>query len=296
MFRRIVQSRKFKKEQKKKAAEDAKKKKSPPTPAAVAVKTEQEAEQKAAAKQKESSPKESVDHKDDGSSDEDDPDAKLKSINNLKGGGGTDLRGSLNRYDEMTSYTNRSERSHKVPDSTPSQDEVQKRAVRVHEEVTIVDHVGEAMTEQEVQSYYMQEADFRRCDADVELTSFRWEKARKGRSQFDEEENTLRGLEDVIGADPKRESLRIRHVQDVLTETMKQRAHGKEILDWEKIRHVAEKTSKQSTKTAHEIAQQDELDAKGSGGLRSSQRFRNMSISRKSGDNNRKSLGKMRLL
>jgi len=235
-------------------------------------------------------------------SDDDDPDAKLKSIHNLKpGAGGGDPENSESRrnllyhYDEMASYTNRSERSHEQNEDALSKDELKKRKVRIHEQVTLVDHVGEGMTEEEMASYYMQEEDFRRCDADVELTTFRWEKAKKRGGKFDEAENSLRGLEDVIAPDARRENLRNRHTQSILTETMKQRAAGNEILDWEKIRSVAEKTSKISAKYAEDVANQDSLEAKGVG-RSSSQRFKSLTNSRTHDTNNRMSMGKMRLM
>eukprot|EP00527_Entomoneis_sp_CCMP2396_P007063 CAMPEP_0198140436 /NCGR_PEP_ID=MMETSP1443-20131203/3584_1 /TAXON_ID=186043 /ORGANISM="Entomoneis sp., Strain CCMP2396" /LENGTH=335 /DNA_ID=CAMNT_0043802843 /DNA_START=361 /DNA_END=1368 /DNA_ORIENTATION=+ len=230
---------------------------------------------------------------DDDSSDDDDPDAKLKSIHNLKNG--SDRRESLDRYNEMASYTNRSERSHVVPDVTPSKEELEKRKVRIDEEVTIVQNTAEEFTQSEKESYYMQEADFRRCDVDVELTTFRWEKARKGNQKFDDKENTLRGLEDVLGGDPRREGLRARHVQDVLTETMKQRAIGKEYLDWEKIRLAGERTSKISIQTSLQVGEQDTEDAKGRG-KSSSQRFKDLEKKNKSEGDGRKDMGTLRRL
>lgn len=197
-----------------------------------------------------------------------DPDAALKSIKNMQRESASDLKGSVgsfDRYDELDSYSKRSIRSHSQPDIAPTKAELAKRKVRIDEQVTIVQDNAEEITAVEKKNYYMQEEDFRRCDIDVELTTFRWEKAKKGKQKFDEKELTIRGLEDILLHDPKKDNLRSRHVQDVLTETVKQRAQGKKDLDWERIRQAAEKTSKVSTKAAADVGEQDRLDAKGLG-------------------------------
>ena len=233
-------------------------------------------------------------------SEDSDPNAALKSINNLKrGSNGFDpsqLRGSMNRYDEFASYANRSERSHAHPDPSPTAGDLANRKVKVDDDLTIHKDEGDAFTEAELKAYFMQDEDFRRCDADVELTTFRWEKHKKSRMPFDEKENTLRGLEEVIVYDQKRESARIKHVQDIVTETRKQRIKGKIDLDWEKIRSIGLKTSVDAAKRAREIGAQDEKDAKV--GLNSSKRFTNFKNTSKDGNDRvaRKSVNKVRMM
>ncbi|KAL7580037.1 hypothetical protein ACA910_005022 [Epithemia clementina (nom. ined.)] len=236
------------------------------------------------------------------SSEDSDPDAALKNIQNFKGDNDesdpTKLRGSLNRYNEFASYSNRSERIHARPDPTPSLADLAKRKVKVDENVTV--HTEkDSWTDAELKSYFMQEEDFRRCDADVELTTYRWEKHRKSKMPFDDKQNTIRGLEEIICYNQKRDACRNKHLQDVLTETRKQRLKGKTELDWEKIRDIAIKTSNEASKHARHVGEEDEKDARSSHGLSSSSRFASYNKAQRSssrGENSRRSVGKIRMM
>lgn len=123
------------------------------------------------------------------SSDDEDPldegEDKLRSIHFLKqkDSGGEDGEGKkvdVERYDEMSSFLSRSERTLSFPDLPPTEEELAARRVRVKEDVDEV-HDVEPMSTEEARAYYMTDEDFRRVDIDVELTTMRWEKAKKVR-------------------------------------------------------------------------------------------------------------------
>ena len=125
------------------------------------------------------------------SSDDDDQidegEARLRSIKFLKqnkessaddddntGGGEKHVK----RYDEMSSFLTRSERTLSLPDLPPTEEELAHRRVKIKEEAEKVHNV-EPMSAEEARAYYMNDEDFRRVDIDVELTTMRWEKAQK---------------------------------------------------------------------------------------------------------------------
>ena len=244
------------------------------------------------------------DKSDSGGSTSSDPDAALKCIHRnrqVTAGGGegstdpTELRGSLNRYNELLSYSNRSERSHLVPDATPSDDEMARRKVKVLEDVKFHADDGHSWTDEDFQHYFMQEEDFNRCDADIELTTFRWEKHKRSKMPFDEKVNTIRGLEEILHYDPKREAARTKHVQDVLTESLKQKVNGNTELDWEKVRAVALRTSHDAERRARQLGAQDEKDARD--GVSASRRLPSFQKTKRTGERpGRKSVNKMRLM
>lgn len=124
------------------------------------------------------------------SSDDEDPldegEDKLRSIHFLKqkesdGEDGEGKKVDVKRYDEMGSFLSRSERTLSLPDLPPSEEELAARRVRVKEDADEVHDDAEPMSVEEKRAYYMTDADFRRVDIDVELTTMRWEKAKKVR-------------------------------------------------------------------------------------------------------------------
>lgn len=128
------------------------------------------------------------------SDDEDDPldegEARLRSIKFLKQNKGSSADDDddddnnngeekhVKRYDEMSSFLSRSERTLSLPDMPPSEEELAQRRVKIVEQAKEVHNV-EPMSAEEARAYYMNDEDFRRVDIDVELTTMRWEKAQK---------------------------------------------------------------------------------------------------------------------
>lgn len=131
------------------------------------------------------------------SSDDEDPleeeDERIRSIHFLKrgessasnakgdgGGGEGDEKVNVTRYDEMGSFLSRSQRSLDMPDPLPSEEELAERRVKIKEQVEADSvHDVDPMSPEEAEAYYMTDADFRRVDVDVELTTIRYEKAQK---------------------------------------------------------------------------------------------------------------------
>jgi hypothetical protein len=81
----------------------------------------------------------------------------------------------------------------------------------------------------------------------------------QGKLKFNEDENTLRGLEEWLDTQKRRHKLRKGHRAAVLQEMVRQKmdnGSGKE-LDWDRIQKVAEPFSKQSAQIAYEMALAD---------------------------------------
>lgn len=104
------------------------------------------------------------------SDDEEDPldegEAKLRSIHFLrqKESSAEDEEGQkvdVKRYDEMTSFLSRSERTITLPDLPPTEEELANRRVRVMEDADEV-HDVERMSSEELKLYFMTDEDFRR--------------------------------------------------------------------------------------------------------------------------------------
>ena len=190
--------------------------------------------------------------------DEDEEVDKLSHISNIKKGG-YGSGSSLRRYDEYQSFLTRSERAIAKPDLPPSEDEKKRRKVQFPDSESRLVTIRELdpITSAESDKYYMHKDDFLRCDRDVEMTSFRWENHLSGRIPFDEENNTLRGLEEMF-EDTNRSDIRSSHLRNVLEEMNRQRRSGKKQLDWHRIREASMRMSSEATRRAVEVAQKDE--------------------------------------
>jgi hypothetical protein len=204
---------------------------------------------------------------------------------------------SLRRYDEFSSFLTRSERAHEKPDVPPSKEALARRRVTILVDqqcdgkkskeaaatatacmpaVGITIHYDVPMTPDEIKAYFMQPADFTRCDDDVDVTTIRWNKAQKGHYKWNDDENTIRGLEEFCitkkdkqkkkGAknNNSRADYRYQHGQKVLAEVLRQKLTKNDlnayVYDDEKIRQVSIAITEPEQQRARELAQQDEDD------------------------------------
>jgi hypothetical protein len=172
--------------------------------------------------------------------------------------------GNIPRNYSYSSFLTRSERHRlegKDPPLTPQ--EAAKRKVKFpdnDEELETI-HEVEPVADEEKKSYWLDGSDFDRFDNDVKITVFRWKNHMSGDLQFDEENNSIRGLEGTITGSSREDARKKwKHRQAVLTAISSARLDGKTLdtLDWEKIREVSLQNSLQHLKKAVALGVKDE--------------------------------------
>lgn len=204
-----------------------------------------------------------LDEQGDDDSDIDDEHEKMSHIRNLRNDNHVNTSSSsLRRYDEFASFMTRSERNLHNPDQPPSEEEKRKRKVQFKEDDLEKIYPIEPLTESERENYYMQPEDFISCDRDTDITAFRWENHVNGKIPFDEDNNTLRGLEDLFDGADERLKKRTEHARSVLQEMNRQRLAGQKALDWNKIHQISEQHSKHASERALQLAKDDETASK----------------------------------
>lgn len=185
----------------------------------------------------------------DSGSEEDDRVEALANIHNYRG---TNSSSSFRRYDEMGSFLTRSERSIQHPDEIPSKDEEAKRKVHFRDGSSLFKvHFLDRVSETDARFYYMTDVDFTRVDRDIDVTTFRWENHLSGEIPFDHENNTIRGLEEMLSEDDSKYETRAIHRKSVFEEVNRQRLSGQRPLDTEGIRKATLSTSEKSGKLSN---------------------------------------------
>jgi hypothetical protein len=184
-------------------------------------------------------------------------------------------QGSFRRYDEYSSFNSRSSRKLACNDDDESR--LTERTVKVPlcdsqgaiQEGGLTFYQQEPISEAEALDYYMQPEDFVRCDTDVKTSIVLWLKNKKGQGEFDEDFNTIRGLEELFDSmkhqnDNKgRHYARLQHVKLVMEEVYRQhRSYSDRQLDAEKIRQVSLKSSEEALQRAIFMGERDEAEAK----------------------------------
>lgn len=91
---------------------------------------------------------------------------------------------------------------------------------------------------------------------DIDITDMRWKNHKAGKIKFDEDTNTVRGLEDIIFQLNKGRSIR-KHQKTVMEEVVRQKT-ANEYLNWKKLGTVSENSSEVHHKQAYEVGKQDE--------------------------------------
>jgi hypothetical protein len=173
---------------------------------------------------------------------------------------------SIRRNDSFTSFITRSERKSLFgEDPPPTEQEAAKRRVKFCEplfDVYEIEKVDNAIKDQ----YWMNDEDFDRIETDLKVTQFRYENYKNGKIPFDEEQNTVRGLESMI-SDDNLDMKMHKHQQSVLHEIHQQKAVHGCVFDWEKVRLTSEKFSAKCRANAAEVGKQDEIDFKEAWGM-----------------------------
>lgn len=132
--------------------------------------------------------------------------------------------------------------------------------------VVAVHHDTVPMTKEEFQAYFMQPQDFERCNQGTKDSLLKWVQHKKEKTPFDEEENSIRGLEDYLDhmknakcPNKGRAGQNLNHIQTVLKEVRQQRMNSNNIT--EKIRCISERSSRVALERAIRLAIQDENDS-----------------------------------
>jgi hypothetical protein len=185
-------------------------------------------------------------------------------------------QGSFRPYDELSSFNSRSSRK-LLCNNDDKNDLTEERTVKVPlcdrqgalQEGSLTFYEQEPISEAEALDYYMQPEDFVRCDTDVKTSIVLWLKSKKGGGEFDEDTNTIRGLEELFDSmkhqnDNKgRHYAKLQHIKLVMEEVDRQQRlnRGKHLND-EKIRQVSLKSSEEPLQRAIYMGEWDEAEAK----------------------------------
>jgi hypothetical protein len=195
------------------------------------------------------------DEVDDDDESSDDEDAHLKKLR--------PAQHSIRRNDSFTSFLSRSERNIILgKDKPPPSSEASKRRIQFRDALEDVKEI-EKIQDEFKEHYWMTDTDFDRIETDVKMTQFRWQNSKTGKIPFDEVNNSIRGLENVIRDEKSNVDMTLyNHRRSVLHEIHRQKSiHGK-VVEWEKVRVASEKYSLKSISLASEMGTQDELEHK----------------------------------
>ena len=205
------------------------------------------------------------DDDDDDESSSEDEDAHLKRLrppSSSTAGGGDNSRFSIRRNDSLNSFLTRSERAAMLgKDKPPSSEEARKRTVKFRDEAELENvHEIEQVADEDRAKVYMNNEDFSRIETDLKMTSFRWENHLDGKISFDENNNSMRGLEHLQDRDKqtKRDLQKYKHNRSVLEEINRQKQdYGGKVRDWDAVRRISQQFSVHSINHAVELARLD---------------------------------------
>lgn len=169
---------------------------------------------------------------------------------------------SIRRNDSYTSFLTRSERAAaRGKDPPPPQTEVSQRRVQFVDDHAL-EHVHEIeiIPPEERASVYMTQSDFERAETEMKITLFRWENHQNGHIPFDEDNNSIRGLEHLWDrpGQTKKTLATYKHSRAVLEEIMRQKQDNLgHVRDWESVRQISLQFSVHSHNHAVEVGRQD---------------------------------------
>jgi len=169
---------------------------------------------------------------------------------------------SIRRNDSFTSFLTRSERAALLgKDKPPSPEEARQRKVKfVEDNLLETVHEIDLVPVEDKPSVYMDGDDFSRIETDLKMTSFRWENHLSGHIPFDDNTNSMRGLEHLSDrpAANKKELAKYKHNRAVLEEINRQKQdYGGEVRDWDVVRKTSMQFSVHSINHAVEVGRQD---------------------------------------
>lgn len=172
--------------------------------------------------------------------------------------------GTISRNYSYSSFLTRSER-HRLEGKDPplSPQEAAKRKVKFpdNEQELETVHEVEPVADEEKKDYWLNGSDFDRFDNDVKVTMFRWKNHVSGDLTFDDDNNSIRGLEGTISGTSREDARnKWRHRQAVLKEISSARLNGKTLgtIDWERVREISLQNSAHQLRKAVALGLEDE--------------------------------------
>jgi len=155
---------------------------------------------------------------------------------------------SIRRNDSFTSFLTRSERAALLgKDKPPPPEEARKRRVKFRDDPTLETvHVVDKVSDEDKAQVYMNNDDFSRAETELKLTMFRWENHLAGTIAFDENNNSMRGLEHLAdrAKQNKIDLQKYKHNRAVLEEINRQKQdYGGEVKDWDVVRKISQQFS-----------------------------------------------------
>lgn len=187
---------------------------------------------------------------------------------------------SIRRYDELGNFISRSERARSDKDKEFTEkmgvlktgDNIQKasakkdgglfgkRRIQFKSEDELLDILEiPYMTAEEKASCFMGRANWDSIDTDIEITTKRWKNHTDGRIKFDEDNNTLRGIEDLIFKRNKGKPMYY-HRKAVLEEAVRQKTE-KDWINWDKMSSISSESSKPQYEEARQLGLEDETES-----------------------------------
>lgn len=184
-------------------------------------------------------------------------------------GEGSKASDSIRRYDEFGDFLSRSERAHheRLKDTTISAKAASGLGVSDHANHRVSFAPDDSLTQvheisklqgDDKKACFMGTDDWVSIDTDIDLTTKRWGYHMEGKLAFDEDNNTIRGIEDMIFRLNKNKPI-MKHRQAVLEEVVRQKTEN-EYPNWERLSEISRASSILQTKMAVELGREDELE------------------------------------
>jgi hypothetical protein len=163
----------------------------------------------------------------------------------------------IKRNESYNNFLTRSQRLQILgKDKPPSPDEVSKRKVRFQEEDMEIVHEIPQVDPQDKEKIWLSNSDFDRQENEIKLTCFRWENHVKGSIPFDEDNNSVRGIEHLVHK--RTENVKWKHNRAVLHEINRQKLEHGKVVDWHLVRQSSETYSVDDHKRAANVGKADE--------------------------------------
>jgi hypothetical protein len=141
-------------------------------------------------------------------------------------------------------------------DKPPSSEEISQRKVRFQEKVVESVHEIPRVEFRDKRKIWLSNIDFDRQENEIKLTCCQWKNHVKGSIPFDEDNNSVRGIEHLIHKETG--NVKRKHNRAVLNEINRQKIKYGKVVDWHLVRQSSEKFSVDEHKKAAIVGKADE--------------------------------------
>ncbi|CAB9499129.1 expressed unknown protein [Seminavis robusta] len=178
---------------------------------------------------------------------------------------------SIRRYDEYGDFISRSERAraekslsgmHAAHTESQQNEKAGKRRVSFAPDESLVTSVHEIplLTDEDKQNCFMTAETWQSMDTDMDITIKRWQNHKEGLIKFDEDNNTIRGIEDIVFRLDKNKPI-YKHRKTVLEEVVRQKMEN-EYPNMKKLSAISEVSSSTHREQAKVLGLEDEKERK----------------------------------